>query len=848
MKKLLALLLIAAMVLSMAACGPTPAPTDPTTDPTTEPTSAPTSEPTSEPTTAPTAEPTEPVDDGTLAFVTVDPITPEELGSGNVKWSEEETADGWIKVTNQGGETLGYHPDSGVTLIQVDGFAFKDLDRDGVLDGYEDWRLDAKTRALDLASQMSGEEMAPMLCHGTWHQFKTQLTEEDSDYQYVMGGGRAGLTRSAASASNYANAPAWSNGLQALCEATGNWGIPATVSVDPLSISGLIESLSLASTMDVELAEQVGIETAKQYRAVGITMLLGPQIDLLTTPILSRGNGTYGEDPALTRDIASAYINGLQSTFAADGTDLGWGNESVTAVVKHFAGAGASEGGRDDHKYGGKYTVFPGNNFEAHLIGFFDGAFDLDGLTESAGAVMPNYAMSYSEDGSLGDYFGGAYSEFKSELLHANWDGYVCTDWGIIPDNDMANWGVEDYTVPERIARLIKLGNDGLGGYKDTAAVLEGYGLVVDELGEEAAVALVREGAYQLLLHEMRVGLFENPYLDSAYALEVVWSDSSKAYALETQEQSVVMLKNDGTIKAADASAEKPTVYVPYIFTAAVKSSRGNTPASWGPATDIAVLEQYFTVITDEVGEPSGTDEEGNAAYTEADVIRADPAVVAACDYAIVSMTAPFTASVQDADGNWLPASLQYNEYTAVNARAQSIGADVVIEEFFDGYSMVSQETRQNRSYKGNTVGKDANYADLEMLQYVASVAGDDCKIIVSMTATHGMVWSEVEPLADVILVSFNAERIEAVAKIIAGQLNPNGLLPMQQPVDMDAVEAQLEDLPRDMVCYVDANGNTYDFAFGLNWDGVINDARVQTYAGAEPLTECENIDFQYAD
>jgi beta-glucosidase len=107
------------------------------------------------------------------------------------------------------------------------------------------------------------------------------------------------------------------------------------------------------------------------------------------------------------------------------------------------------------------------------------------------------------------------------------------------------------------------------------------------------------------------------------------------------------------------------------------------------------------------------------------------------------------------------------------------------------------------------------------------------------MTAGRAMVWTEVEPLADVILLSYNSERTEAVAKIIAGQIEPCGLLPVQQPLNMEEVEAQFEDVARDMKCYVDANGNTYDFAFGLNWSGVINDDRVATYS-QEPLTKLE--------
>ena len=62
------------------------------------------------------------------------------------------------------------------------------------------------------------------------------------------------------------------------------------------------------------------------------------------------------------------------------------------------------------------------------------------------------------------------------------------------------------------------------------------------------------------------------------------------------------------------------------------------------------------------------------------------------------------------------------------------------------------------------------------------------------------------------------------------GRFEPQGLLPMQQPKDMDAVEAQKEDVPRDMTCYTDSEGHTYDVAYGLNCMGVIKDARTAKY------------------
>ena len=94
----------------------------------------------------------------------------------------------------------------------------------------------------------------------------------------------------------------------------------------------------------------------------------------------------------------------------------------------------------------------------------------------------------------------------------------------------------------------------------------------------------------------------------------------------------------------------------------------------------------------------------------------------------------------------------------------------------------------------------------------------------------------EFESEVDAILVSRSGST-EAACRIVAGADEPSGLLPMQMPKDMVAVETQLEDASRDMDCYTDADGNTYDFAYGLNWSGVIDDERVKQYKVA-PLTK----------
>ena len=682
---------------------------------------------------------------------------------GGEKWTQEETADGWIKVTNEGGETLGYSKDSGVKLVEQDGYAFKDLNGNGELDVYEDWRNDDKTRADDLASKMTGEEIAPLLTHGGWMSFGTDL---GSDEEYLENGGRAGVTRSAGNEGNTEMAVEWNNMLQEYAEENGGYGVPVTISIDPNGISNIIDWNGLASTMNTDTAFEVAKEHSKEYRSIGVTMLLGPQIDIATETSWCRSSGTYSEDPALNRDLAKAYISGLQSTYAEDGTDTGWGEDSVVAIAKHFAGAGAAEGGRNDHQDTGKYTVFPGNNFEAHLIPFFDGAFNLDSVTEKAGGLMPNYAISYSEDGSLGELVGGGYSEFKINLLRNNgYDGFILTDWQITEDPD-GKFGSrafgDDVTAmdeAERFAALFELGVDQIGGTSDTEAATEGYQIMVDDMGEEAALTQMQAAASRFFVTQMETGLYENPYITTEKATSSVWTEETKAYGESLQEASVVMLKNsDNTIHAYDETAEKATVYIPYAVKQQGNFMTGFTTVC-EPVVDIEEASKYYNVVTDTVGEPSGTDDEGNAVYVDADIVRASAEEIATCTYAIVVMDAPYTDSTTDEEGNYLPASMQYAEYTAETAPEEAIANGTTTIEKNDGYYGVTTETvEENRSYKGNTAAQANNYSDLELLQYVDGAVSEDCKVIVTMSlgSASSMVWSEVEPMADAIFAYYS--------------------------------------------------------------------------------------------
>ena len=725
------------------------------------------------------------------------------------KWEETATADGYNLVTQKDGPALGYSPQSGVQLITKGGYAFKDLNRNGKLDVYEDWRKSPERRAADLASQLSIEEIAGLMLY-SGHQSVPNENISDAQRKFLSEDNlRAVLVTSVASPEIAAK---WNNNVQAFVEGLGH-GIPANNSSDPRNetsataefnagsggrISQWPTSLGMAATFDPDLVEEFGRIASKEYRALGIATALSPQIDLATEPRWSRFNGTFGEDPDLDVDMARAYVDGFQTTEGAEG---GWGAESVNAMIKHWPSGGPEEGGRDAHYNYGKYSVYPGNNFSDHIRAFVEGAFNLKGGTGKATAVMPYYTISTGIDPS-GKNVGNSYNRYLiTDLLRNKYgfEGVVCTDWGITGDNatiysfDGKCWGMETLTVPERHYEVIKAGVDQFGGNNDKGPVLEAYQMWVRDNGEKDARARFEQSAVRLLMNSFRTGLFENPYLDPARTAQIVGNPEFMAKGYEAQLKSVVMLKNHGSVLP---KTQKLKVYVPkrlYPARGGMFGFGGTSQARWDYPVSKELVEKYY----------EWTDDPRKA------------------DFALVFIQAPGSGSgysredAENGGNGYVPISLQYRPYTASTAREVSLAGGDPKENF------------TNRSYRGKTVTTD-NVSDLELVISTKRQMGSR-PVIVCMSVSKPVVMSEVEPYADAIVIGMGVQN-QAVLDIVSGKTEPSGLLPMQMPANMETVEAQFEDVPRDMECYVDADGNRYDFAFGLNWKGVINDARVEKY------------------
>lgn len=797
------------------------------------------------------------------------PQKPEPPGSGKVRWAESQTPDGWTMVTNENGVTLGYSGTSGLSIIQVDGYAFKDLNRNHQLDQFEDWRLDFETRAKAMVDeipvgQMMGMKMNPF---GGWRVNPDSL---DAIIKNSLNLGYRQLRAPRGGTADTRTKVNWNNMVQEYIEGLDNMVcIPAVWIDDPRSgdVSNWPSNLGLAATFDPEIGAQYGRMMSEEWRAMGISMQVATQMDLATEPRWKRIPGTFGEDPALSMDMARAVINGWQSTYDEEGNDLGWGKHSVNNQMKHFTGDGAAEGGRESHTRDGAYNIFPGGQFFTHVLPFL-ACMDLPGKTKTVSAAMTNYSIGIEADGSPvgGERIGTSYSKYKiNHLLREKygWDGYILTDFGILTSK---NYGVENLTPVEKRLAILEAGCDAFGGeggglQESVDLAMEAYELGVARLGQTKMDEIIKKGTERILRTHFNIGIVDNPYLDFKVAESTSKKPEHEAAAHQAHLKSVVMLKNsNGIIRKASAGAEKPKVYIPRLYTASTGGWR-RTPASAEPGFDLEVAREYYDVVTDALPAKftGPADDRGKPTLSPNDIIRASKEEIAECDFAIVRITSPQNGNptfmesggMRD-DGvepediaaergkyTYLPISLQYRPYTANSefVRRESLGGDMIEVTGQTADGETKKLIKENRTYFGKT-GIITNESHLDLLLNTASAAD---KVIVAVDASSPMVFKEFESEVDAILVGFGGGRSawlpdNVFLEIIAGQAEPSGLLPLQMPANMETVEAQFEDVPRDMKCYVDENGNTYDFAFGLNWSGTISDERTAKYK-VPPIT-----------
>lgn len=660
-------------------------------------------------------------------------------------------------------------------LLKVGNLSFKDLNRNGVLDPYEDWRLPVGKRVADLLSRMTLEEKAGLM------QITSFNAEALNDYinqrhiHYLILRDNLGARELAERA----------NASQEIAERS-RLGIPIVFASNPRNhirdnlvyeeaeAAGVFSSwpgtLGLAATNDLKLIRAFAEIARAEWRASGIQKVYGYQVDVATEPRWYRIQTTFGESPKLNADIARELVLGFQ------GNALG--PESVAQTIKHFPGDGAVDKGLDPHSDWGQWAVYPtpGSFFKYQLPPF-------QAAVEAGTSSIMSYYNNPANDKSAAQFprewwasdrqqFEGVAGAYNTAILtrllrgRMGFKGYVNTDSGVLTNNA---FGVEKLTTPQRFAKAVKAGvslfsdNNNPQGLLD--AVRQG---LLGEADLNSSVTLLLTEIFQL-------GLFENPYTDPDSAQRIVNAPASAARADEAHRKSIVLLRNETKLLPLTGAKK---IYVEVMTGDGVGAARGGAGTRGGgqrggrqAAADVPALPNA----------PRGSGPGG----------RGGPAPNASNATTVLKALLAKDPSVQVVD------SLEK--------------ADVALL-----WLRPSVYQRPEHDYA------DIGLGPLTGID-VAKVKGIEAAkpTVLVINFINPWVINEVEPGAAALVATFDV-KAEALLDVVRGRFKPTGKLPLTIPADQAAVDRNAPDVPGYAeafdYAYTNRAKDRYVFGFGLSY------------------------------
>ena len=686
-------------------------------------------------------------------------------------------------------------------LIDVEGLQFKDLNGNGELDVYEDWRRSPQERAADLVAQMStAEKVGFMLINTRFTGYQTEEGDPTShdgilDERIVEGGTSIFATRKVYGSTETIermglrhfilreNEPpsriaAWVNALNEVAEGT-RLGIPVLVTSNSRNengemVFGMNDAVGIFSTFpatmgiaaavlgdqadggDASLVDGFAQAVRREWVATGLRKGYMYMADVVTDPRWQRTYGTFGESPELVSEIITRIVDGLQ------GEQLGL--DSLSTTIKHFPGGGPRENGFDPHYKEGKWNCYPtpGSLETYHLPPF-------EAVAAKAASFMPYYSapsvqrsvyQTFRDEEVYYEETGFAFNNyFLGHVLRdrLGFTGYVNSDSGI---TDNMCWGVEDLDRPSRFAKAIMAGTDIIADSNN----IEDLQAAIDQ--GKVSMARIDEACRRLAVEMFALGLFDGQtYVDAEAADTTVKASPGWALADEVHRKSVVVLKNSGsTLPLTEGTTAYVEVFHKSTDQAALKTTQAREEIAAGGA---------LTLVDD-------------PAAADVLVLLLDPQ-----------------------SGDYFNATPGLLELTLCEDKPlRSIAGE---------------------PYSETTVSEIQRFRDL-----ATSARERGAKVVVSVNLTLPWILDDVEPLADAVVAHFSTF-YAAQADVLTGRSPAHGQLPITLPaseaviaVDEDGICVSPNDvpgyakqghLPAGMrYAYVDADGNAWELGHGLRY------------------------------
>lgn len=724
-------------------------------------------------------------------------------------------------------------------LIQKDGLTFKDIDGSGTLSPVNDWRLPAARRAAAYVRQLTVEEKIAQLFVADWRMAKYPpsgpmamkidnpvqdetgiLDETECDTETIFGKQhiigttkmlkeafyRHVILRANATPTDLAD---WVNQVNAVCEECEHF-LPMTATSNSRNENGEVVfgmndafgvlatwpgTLGIAAAVKgtgrIDIVDKFADTVRREWNACGMRKGYMYMADTVTDPRWQRTYGTFGEDPALISEIMRHLIPGIQ------GKPNGVAKDGVAVTTKHFPGGGARENGFDPHYAAGQWNVYATEgSLEAYHLPPFRAAVEC-----GTSSIMPYYSKPAAaksapqKDPAGGDIpmepYGFAYNKyFIDDLLRKQlgFTGYINSDSGIT--RNMA-WGVEMLDVPERVGFAVNhAGVDIISGIFDIEAAREAYdrahngyykthpvpeGFTADQLvlTDEALDRAVT----RTLTEMFELGMVDDPYRDPEEAEKTVACPADWAEAAKVHRESVVLLKNDGTLPLTDDKLAGKTVYAEAFH------------------KDPRLSEQSTARLRELLKDLTLTDDPANA------------------DYALLFVTPQ--------SGAYFSATPGYLELDLCEGKT----VHNVDEE-----GRPAPETHEETTVTG--MGRIA-----EIARTVHARGG---KVIGNLNISLAWQPGSLEPLCDALTAGFDTYP-DATLDVMRGRFAPVGKLPLTLPrgdevlaVNADGVCISPNDVPgydKDKYmpdalkdengkayAYRDAAGRYYEYGFGLSY------------------------------
>ena len=647
-------------------------------------------------------------------------------------------------------------------IISANGLAFKDLNANGRLDPYEDWRLPVSARVRDLASRMTLEEKAGMLLINTLNaepggritERGVKLIQDEKMTRFVFrntvtpnpqppasggrGGGFGGTEVSAYDAAQFTNL------VQELAEGT-RLGIPvifksnarnhyerdarAGINSGAGAFSEWPKEPGLAAMRDTALIAEFGRIMRQEWTSIGLRGMYGYMADLATEPRWFRIHETFGEDADLTSSIITSLVRNIQ------GERLGPGGVAMT--LKHFPGGGPQAGGADSHYAFGKNQSHPSGDLAYQLKPF------RAAVAAGVSSVMPAYGIPVGTKYAPNDvgmaFSRGLLTSLLRDTLH--FTGNLNSDTGIIGTRA---WGLETKSIDDQIAMAVNAGVDVLSGFESNAQIV---GLV--KSGKISAARL-DDAVKRLLAEQFQLGIFEDPYVDPARAAYLVGNRAFQMRADVAQRKSIVMLQNQG----ATLPLRAPTTAAPVRVFAMGLRSDVVSDARWGG----------YTVTSGDYDAAKGEHR---------------PAVPTGTDYAIIRVE----VSNQGANRDLMFGGANQDELNMLSF----------------------SEMAKAKSWKVSP--------SVEDIQSVMREVGPG-KTVLAIYFRQPYVLDEASGFrnAGALLATFGV-RDEAIMDVVTGKFKPSGKLPFALANSVQALLRQASDAPG-----YDRADTLFPFGFGLSY------------------------------